>query len=133
MSKVFETEHTKHDVKIGGFNQYRTRNFAARLLGYTKYNNPRSIINPTDALFNNDLLLLDESQIFNSQNMGLVDGPGDYDGGFKLSESTTYIDTYQASSFLNAVYIMSDSRFFEKLRFYLWLACGILHAVFIIT
>lgn len=117
VSKVFETEHTKHDVKIGGFNQYRTRNFAARLLGYTKYNNPRSIINPTAALFNNDLLLLDESQIFNSQNMGLVDGPGDYDGGFKLSESTTYIDTYQASSFLNAGYIMSDSRFFEKLRF----------------
>ena len=117
VSKVFETEHTKHDVKIGGFNQYRTRNFAARLLGYTKYNNPRSIINPTAALFNNDLLLLDESQIFNSQNIGLIDGPGDYDGGFKLSESTTYIDTYQASSFLNAGYIMSDSRFFEKLRF----------------
>jgi TonB-dependent receptor len=117
ISKVFETQHTKHDVKIGGFNQYRSRNFTARLLGYTKYNNPRSPTNPTAALFNNDLLLLDESQIFSSQNMGLIDGPGDYDGGFKLNESTSYIDSYKASSFLNAGYIMSDSRVFTKLRF----------------
>jgi TonB-dependent receptor len=117
ISKVFEIKNSKHDVKIGGFNQYRTRDFTARLLGYTKFNNPRSPTNPIATLFNNDLLLLDENQIFAQQNIGYVDGPGNYDGGFKLDESTTYIDSYQASSILNAGYIMSDSRFFDKLRF----------------
>ncbi|MFO0322405.1 MAG: TonB-dependent receptor domain-containing protein [Bacteroidota bacterium] len=116
-SKVFETKNTKHDVKIGGFNQLRTRDFSARLLGYTRVNNTRSITNPIAQLFNTDLLILDESQIFSQQNIGIVDGPGSYVGGFKLSESTTYIDSYQASSVLNAGYLMSDSRFFNKLRF----------------
>lgn len=117
ISRVFEMKKSKHEIKIGGFNQYRTRDFTARLLGYTKFNNPRSPTNPTAALFNNELLLLDESQIFNEQNIGFIDGPGNYDGGFKISESTTYIDSYQASSNLNAGYIMSDSRIMEKLRF----------------
>ena len=116
-SKSIEIKNTKHEIKIGGFNQQRSRDFAARLLGYTKYKNPRTATNPKDTLFNNDLLLLDESQIFALQNMGGVDGPGKYDGGFKLSESTSFIDSYSASSVLNAGYLQLDSRFSDKLRF----------------
>lgn len=117
VSKTIDIKNTKHEIKIGGFNQHRSREFAARLLGYTKYKNPRTATNPKDTLFNNDLLLLDESQIFSLENMGGVDGPGKYDGGFKLSESTTFIDSYQASSVLNAGYLQLDSRFSDKLRF----------------
>lgn len=116
ISKTIDIKNTKHEIKIGGFNQHRSREFAARLLGYTKYKNPRTATNPKDTLFNNDLLLLDESQIFSLENMGGVDGPGKYDGGFKLSESTTFIDSYQASSVLNAGYLQLDSRFSDKLR-----------------
>lgn len=117
VSKTIGIKNTKHEIKVGGFNQHRSRDFAARLLGYTKYNNRRSPTNPKDTLFNNDLLLLDESQIFSLQNMGGVNGPGNYDGGFKLSESTTYIDSYSASSVLNAGYLQLDSRFSDRLRF----------------
>jgi TonB-dependent receptor len=111
MSKALETKNTKHEIKIGGFNQYRSREFAARLLGYTWYQKG-STIKP-----NLDLTLLPEDQIFNSSNIGITDGPGNKDGGFKLSESTTYIDSYQASSVLNAGYLQVDSRLFDKLRF----------------
>lgn len=117
VSKTIDIKNTKHEIKLGGFNQYREREFAARLLGYTKYNNRRSPTNPKDTLFNPDLQLLDESQIFSSTNIGGVNGPGNYDGGFKLSESTIYIDSYGASSVLNAGYLQLDSRFSDKLRF----------------
>jgi TonB-dependent receptor len=111
ISKLVEIKKTKHEVKIGGFHQYRDREFTARILGYTWYTKG-SVIKQ-----NSDLTLLPENQIFQASNMGVTDGPGKYDGGFKLSESTTFIDSYKASSNLNAGYLMLDSRFFEKLRF----------------
>lgn len=111
ISKTFEIKSTKHEIKLGGFNQYRSREFAARLLGYTWYTKG-SVIKP-----NTELAYLPEDQIFQSSNIGIVDGPGKYDGGFKLSESTTYIDSYKASSVLNAGYLMLDSRILDKLRF----------------
>lgn len=111
ISKIFEIKKTKHEVKIGGFNQYRDREFTSRILGYTWYTKGSTIKQ------NTDLTLLPQDQIFQSQNIGITDGPGKYDGGFKLSESTTFIDTYKASSNLNAAYLMLDSRFMEKLRF----------------
>lgn len=117
VSKNIEIKNTKHEIKLGGFSQYRSREFSARLLGFTKYKNPRSSINQKDTLFNNDLLLLDETQIFSQDNMGGIDGPGKYDGGFKLNESTTYIDSYKASSVLNAGFLQIDSRFTDNLRF----------------
>ncbi len=117
VSKTIEIKNTKHEIKLGGFSQHRGREFASRLLGYTRFNKPRSPTNSKDTLFNPDLLLLDESQIFSSENMGPVDGPPKYYGGFKLNESTTYIDSYEASSVLNAGYLQLDSRFFDKLRF----------------
>jgi hypothetical protein len=111
ISKTIEIKSTKHEIKLGGFNQYRSREFSARLLGYTWYSKG-SAIRP-----NTDLTYLPEDQIFQPENIGIVDGPGKYDGGFKLSESTTYIDSYGASSSLNAGYLMVDSRFSDKIRF----------------
>lgn len=117
ISKTLEIKKTKHEVKLGGFNQYRSREFAARILGYTRYKQPRTSTIPVATAFNSNLLLLDESQIFSPENIGIIDGPGNNDGGFKLSESTTFIDSYKASSVLNAGYLMADSRFNDKLRF----------------
>lgn len=111
ISKTIEIKTTKHELKLGGFNQYRNREFAARLLGYTWYTKGSAIKK------NDDLALLPEDQIFNPNNIGITDGPGKNDGGFKLSESTTFIDSYKASSVLNAGYLQIDSRFTEKLRF----------------
>jgi outer membrane receptor protein involved in Fe transport len=111
VSKTIDIKNTKHEIKLGGFNQYRSREFAARLLGYTWYTRGSAIKK------NDDLALLPEDQIFNPSNIGITDGPGKNDGGFKLSESTTYIDSYQASSVLNAGFLQLDSRFFDKLRF----------------
>lgn len=111
ISKTLQIKNTKHEIKLGGFSQYNSREFAARLLGYTWYAKGSAIKS------NLDLALLPEDQIFQSQNIGIVDGPGKNDGGFKLSESTTFIDNYTASSALNAGYLMFDSRIKEKLRF----------------
>lgn len=111
ISKTFSISSSKHEIKIGGFHQLRTREFKARLIGFTQYKKGSQI------LFNDSLALLPESQIFNPQNIGIIDGPDKYDGGFKLSEATSDIDSYGASSDLHAGYLMLDSRFFDKLRF----------------
>jgi TonB-dependent receptor len=111
ISKQFKIKSTSHDIKIGGSHQYRDRDFSARLLGFTYYRKGSQI------LPNTNFSLLDEDHIFASENMGIVDGPGKNDGGFKLSESTTEKDSYKASSMLHAGYVMIDSRLSDKLRF----------------
>lgn len=111
ISKPFSILSSKHEFKIGGFHQIRVREFTSRLLGFTQYKRGSQV------LFNYELSLLPENEIFAAQNMGVVDGPGKYDGGFKLSEATTEQDSYGATSKLHAGYAMLDSRFFEKLRF----------------
>ena len=111
ITKSFKVLSSKHEVKAGGFYQFRNREFASRLMGYTKY------LKGSQIRFNDSLAYLSEGEIFNPQNMGIIDGPGKYDGGFKLSEATTNIDSYGATSELYAGYLMMDSRFFEKLRF----------------
>lgn len=110
ISKDFKISSTKHEVKVGGFHQYRDRSFTARLIGFTYYKRGSQV------LPNTDLGLLPENEIFAQQNMGEIDGPGKYDGGFKLTEATTPIDGYTALSRLHAGYLMFDSRFTEKLR-----------------
>jgi len=111
ISKAFTIGKTKHEVKIGGLNQFRNREFISRLIGYTKYKKGSQI------LFNDSLSLLPENEIFAPEHMGIINGPGKYDGGFKLSEATTNIDSYGATSNLYSGYVMLDSRFFDKLRF----------------
>ncbi len=111
ISKAFTLGKTKHEIKVGGFNQYRDREFISRLIGFTKYKKGSQI------LFNDSLSLLNENEIFAPEHMGIINGPGKYDGGFKLSEATTDIDSYGASSNLYAGYLMLDSRLFDKIRF----------------
>jgi hypothetical protein len=105
------SKNFKQDIQIGGNHIFRDRVFTARLLGYTMYRQNSSLIENTDLKF------LDESVIFSPENIGITAGPPPRNGGFKLSEATTEKDNYAASSFLNAGYLMLDTRLFEKLRF----------------
>lgn len=111
ISRAFKIgDNSKHEIQIGGNHIFRDRVFYARLLGYTMYRKNSSLVE------NTDLKYLDESVIFSPENIGIMDNPGNKDGGFKLSEATTPTDSYAASSMLHAGYLMLDSRFFDKLR-----------------
>ncbi len=112
VSRSFVVGKSKHEIQIGGSHIYRDRTFNARLLGYNFYTFGSKVYK------NDSLLGLDDANLFNSANIGIVNGPGKKDGGFLVTEATTPLDNYQASSFLHAGYLMGDSRFFDnKLRF----------------
>ena len=112
ISRSFKIGSSKHEIQFGGSHIFRDRVFNARLLGYNFYTFGSQIYK------NDSLLTLDDANIFNQANIGIVNGPGRKDGGFIMTEATTPLDSYQASSFLNAGYLMGDSRFFNnKLRF----------------
>ncbi|WP_341903389.1 TonB-dependent receptor [Fluviicola taffensis] len=105
----------KSEFKIGLYNQIRTRKFAARQLGFTKYG-----VSGGNIEFDQNLLYLPEDQIFSSENMGLLEpaangNPGK--GGFKLTDGTKPSDQYNAQSVLNAAYIQLDNRFGKRFRF----------------
>jgi outer membrane receptor protein involved in Fe transport len=96
------------DIKIGGLFQYRNRAFAARQLGYTTYGIPGGNVH-----FDQNLLYLNENEIFASQNMGLI-APGV--GGFKLTDGTKPSDLYNANSTTTAGFISIDNRYKEKIK-----------------
>ena len=105
----------KSEFKIGVYSQVRTRKFAARQLGYTKYG-----VSGGNIQFDESLLYLPEDEIFASQNMGLIEpaangNPGK--GGFKLTDGTKPSDQYDAQSALNAAYLQLDNRFGKRFRF----------------
>ena len=106
-SKQFGGDDSKNLFKFGGLHQYRGRDFAARNLGFSKYDPLGS------SSFNSNLLLLPEDQIFATENLGLM---ADGQGGFKLEEGTNVDDSYDASSLLHGLYGMVDMRLFTKLR-----------------
>jgi outer membrane receptor protein involved in Fe transport len=91
----------ENEVKIGGMYQHRDRNFISRNLGYSQYK-------PQNGYFDSSLLLLDPSQIFSQENMGLLDNGM---GGFKLDESTNVDDSYNANSTLGAGYTSFDTKY----------------------
>jgi hypothetical protein len=93
--------------KVGISYQKRTRDFNARLLGFSTYN-------VGSVNFDYNLLNLPEDQIFASENMGgkLANGKG----GFTLSDGTQPTYIYDANSSLFAGYAMMDQRFGKKLR-----------------
>lgn len=93
------------DFKLGGWHQFRQRDFQSRNFGFSQYK-------PNGSNFNSQLLLLSSNNIFSEQNMGLLSNG---QGGFKLDEATNVDDSYNASSFLNAGFLMSDIKF-KKLR-----------------
>ena len=88
----------KNSIKIGGWNQYRSKDFSSRNLGFSQYK-------PNGSTFNSSLLLLPADEIFSVDNMGLLSNG---QGGFKIDESTKVDDSYNANSFLNAFYTMVD-------------------------
>ncbi len=106
-SKQFGGDDSKNLFKFGGLHQYRGRDFAARNLGFSKFDPLGS------SSFNSNLLLLPEDQIFAAENLGLM---ADGQGGFKLEEGTNVDDSYDASSLLHGLYGMVDMRLFTKLR-----------------
>jgi TonB-dependent receptor len=99
--RIFENE-----IKVGTWNQYRDRGFTSRNFGFSQYK-------PTGSQFYSQLLLLPSDSIFSGQNMGIL---SNNKGGFKLEESTRVDDSYDASSFLNAQYLMIDSKIGKKFR-----------------
>jgi len=105
--KKTEVKNVVLKFKIGGSHQFRTRDFSARSLGFSRYK-------PLGSSFDNSLLTLPEDAIFAPENLGLKN---DSLGGFKLDESTKVSDSYQASTMLHAGFGMIDFKFFNKLRF----------------
>ncbi len=106
-----EIKETKHEIKLGGFHQLRDRTFDARFFGYTQYKKGSSV------LFDNSLLLLPEEELFSTAQMGVMDKPGPKNGGFKLTEATTPLDSYIAAAKLHAGFLMIDSKIGDKFRF----------------
>ncbi|MDP5099075.1 MAG: TonB-dependent receptor [Crocinitomicaceae bacterium] len=101
-----KNDTNKVELKIGGMHQYRARDFASRNFGFSQYK-------PNGSSFNSQLLLLPEDEIFAQENLGLLDNG---QGGFKLDEASSVDDSYQASSFLNAGFLMADATIAKKLR-----------------
>lgn len=90
----------ENEIKFGGWHQFRDREFTSRNLGFSQYK-------PNGSSFDSQLLLLGPNDIFSQQNMGLLSNG---QGGFKLEEATKVSDNYSASSFLNAGFLMTDSK-----------------------
>jgi TonB-dependent receptor len=84
-------------IKFGYFGQYRKRDFAARVIGFTRNGN-----------FDTSLLTLPQDQIFAPANIR--------ENGFVLNEITNGGDQYDANSLLNAGYVMFDGYLTGKLR-----------------
>ena len=102
----FEVSILKNELKVGGLHQYRSREFTARNLGFSKYS-------PSGSSFDGQLLLAPSDEIFSAEHLGLMSNGL---GGFKLDEATNVDDSYQASAFLNAGFVSLDSKIGEKIR-----------------
>jgi TonB-dependent receptor len=90
--------------KIGGFEQYRDRDFSARNFGFSRYK--------TGSVdFDDSLLLLPEDEIFSAGHLGLMENGK---GGFKLEEATKVSDSYTASSLLHAGFAMFDAKILKE-------------------
>lgn len=90
--------HGKNKLKLGYFAQNRVRDFSARVIGFI-----RDVNN-----FDESLLRLPQDEIFSPVNIR--------PGGFVIDEITNGSDEYDASSFLNAGYLMFDGFLTEKIR-----------------
>lgn len=95
----FELGKSKQILKLGVWNNFKTRDFSTRQLGYI-------IPNPNNNI--NDLLKLPQDQIFSNTNIN--------SNGFIIDEITENRDIYTASGFLNAGYLMLTSDITDKLK-----------------
>ena len=95
----FKIKELKQVAKFGVWNNYRTRAFSTRQLGYI-------IPNPNNNI--NNLLKLPQDVIFSATNINA--------NGFIIDDITENRDTYDASGLLNAGYVMFTSDLTEKLK-----------------
>lgn len=98
ISKTIIRGNWKNEFKTGVFVQQRSRDFAARVLGYIQNPNMRG-----------GLITLPVDKIFDPANMNLE--------GFRISENTNPNDKYDATSNLIAGYIMADQKYGNRWRF----------------
>lgn len=90
--------------KVGGYYQMRDRKFNPRLLAICNYNSNT---------FDQNLLSLSPSTIFNNSNMGYIGGGKT---GFNLKDITEIRDLYTAGTELYSYYGMADQRFGKLVR-----------------
>lgn len=88
-----------NQIKVGIFEQYKERDFSARVLGYVVTNAGQ---------FNWNYLREPIGNLFTQEHMG--------NNGFRIDEITNPSDAYTASAQLHAGYIMFDNLVKEKLR-----------------
>ena len=93
----------KQSIKIGTFQQQKSRDFSARVLGYVVNNFAKFYQNGGQELFK-----LSEDQIFDTANINI--------NGFRIDEITNGSDHYLASSYLNANYLMMSNNIAKKLH-----------------
>lgn len=99
-------KNSQNFVKIGAGYQARSRDFTSRLLGLSPYMQAPGGFDYT--LYTQPL-----DQVFLPENLG---EKANGKGGFLLEDGTLPNSDYTASSVLKHAYIMSDQRFFKKIR-----------------
>lgn len=95
----FKIKELNQVAKFGVWNNYKTRAFSTRQLGYI-------IPNPNNNI--NNLLKLPQEVIFSGANLN--------SNGFIIDDITENRDTYDASGLLNAGYVMLTSDITSKLK-----------------
>ncbi|MBS1508026.1 MAG: TonB-dependent receptor [Bacteroidetes bacterium] len=104
--KKFDVGNVRIDMNIGGYGEYKSRDFNARSLGYILP--PGSSSTRTDGLGDQGLKQLPIDKIFSSQYVGF--------GGFAMNEITNGSDTYHAENQLGAGYLSLGIPFTSKLK-----------------
>jgi hypothetical protein len=100
VSKKFTfADNVSAEIKTGVSLQNRNRSFDAKLFGYVRKSSNN---------FDSTLLSLPDSDIFSPENMGILSNGLN---GFSMLNATTPKDQYEASSKLNAGYVMLDNIF----------------------
>lgn len=97
----FNLQDFDNMIKLGTWHQFRQKDFVSRNFGFSQYK-------PTGSQFDSNLLLLSPDEIFSENNLGLLSNGK---GGFKLEEATNVDDNYDASSNLNAGFLMFENNY----------------------
>ena len=113
--KIKISEKISLEIKAGFFSQYRYRTFAARLLGYVPFKGTVNGVFYAGNAFDSSIPSLPENLIFTANTIGTISS-NPIKSGLVLGEGTRPNDSYEASSKLNANYLMFDN-IFGNIRF----------------
>ena len=91
MAVPFITGPVRHEIKFGGYGQYKDRDFQARTFSYVKYQS---------SAFDNTLASQSIDSIFDGRNFGT--------NGFMIRESSRKSDTYTSNSSITAGYLQYE-------------------------